>query len=142
MTGPLLPNNILDKMTREDRERLGKVGKTTSEIDQATAVKLERELHKLMQNELNRRQIFAVHSRTDKKTTQQPGVPDFIMALWAFADSERPGPTPVAVEVKVGANDLSDEQKAVRDDMVRDGWTYRVVRSFEEFRALLAEFQT
>jgi len=91
-------------------------------------VRLEKDLHNLIQNELTRRGIFAIHSRTDRKTTQQVGVPDFIFCF--------PG-VPIAVECKLPGAKLTDDQAYVAAKMQKNGWLYFVVTSYEEFREIL-----
>lgn len=94
-------------------------------------IKLERELHALISNDLIRRQIYFVHSYTHKRTTQEPGVPDFIICIGGCA---------VGIEVKMPGNDLSDVQQEHKDRMVQSGWFYYIVRSFQEFADVLKKF--
>lgn len=129
----VLPENILKRMRPEDRKPLGKAGRTYEECTAQASIKLERELHKLISNELLRRGIFAVHSRTDKRTTNAVGVPDFIFAI---------GGRPIAVEVKMPKGVLSGEQLAVMNQMKATGWNYFVVRSFDDLRLVLDWFQS
>lgn len=126
---------MVEIMSPEDRKALGQ--KTVAERSARADLQLEREIHRLIDLELNRRNIVGIHSRTDKKTSQQVGVPDYLMALW---DSERGCARPVAVEVKLPGGKLSDDQIVMRDRMVRDGWEYHVVYSLEEFKSVLSEF--
>ena len=50
--GPVLPDNILTKMTVEDRARLGKAGKTAAECRSEAIVKDEKEIQKAVANYL------------------------------------------------------------------------------------------
>lgn len=109
-------------MSPKDRGDLNQ--KTTEERSSTVDLRLERDLHKLIMNELSRRQIFYVHSRTDKKTSQNVGVPDFIFAVLGL---------PTAVEVKLPGRKLTADQEYVRNAMIQDGWRYYIVYSFEEF---------
>lgn len=96
-------------------------------------LRLEKDLHQLIGNDLNRRGIFGVHSRMDKKTSQKKGVPDWIFAL------PRPdgAALPVAIECKRPGERLTEDQEYVRDLMVKNGWFYSVVYSFEEYAEVI-----
>jgi hypothetical protein len=67
-----------------------------------------------------------------------PGVSDFVLLL--------PGPRTIFVEVKIPESPehtggtLSKTQRRFRDGIEKLGHTYRVVRSVEEYAALLEEF--
>jgi hypothetical protein len=41
--------------------------------------------------------------------------------------------------LKVGKNGLSNEQRAIRANMERHGWQYRVIRTLEEAESHLRE---
>ena len=45
--------------------------------------------------------------------------------------------SPIAIEVKVGGNTLSEEQDKVRKQMLENGWNYRVVNSLEMMLSIL-----
>lgn len=133
----ILPENILRRMKPEDRASLGKSGMLAREAQDKFAANCEKQVHKQIENWLRLRGIFFIHSRTDKKTTNAVGTPDFVFA-WNWERSpfiDRT--TPVAVEVKVNGNKLSDAQKAVRKQMIEDGWNYNVVDSLPQMLAVL-----
>lgn len=123
MKADLLPESFLNKMAAADRKLLGRPALLASERQAQAGLKLEREIHKLIWNELLRRGIFAIHSRTDKRTTNAVGLPDFCMAINGH---------PVAIEVKLPGEKLTEEQEAVSRRMVQNGWQYFIVYSFEE----------
>lgn len=124
----IIPQNIVERMSPMDRGDLNQ--STAEERSSIVDLRLERDLHKLIMNELSRRQIFYVHSRTDKKTSQNVGVPDFIFAVLGL---------PTAVEVKLPGRKLTADQEYVRNAMIQDGWRYEVVYSFDQFVSLLKE---
>lgn len=90
----------------------------------------EKELHRQIEQWLRMKGVRCiVHSRTDRKTTQAKGVPDFLFVAFA---------RPYAIEVKVGANKLTAEQERWLSDSVMDGWHCRVVRSLDDLIAFVA----
>lgn len=90
----------------------------------------EKELHRQIEQWLRMKGVRCiVHSRTDKRTTQAKGVPDFLFVAFA---------RPYAIEVKVGANKLTTEQERWLSDSVMDGWHCRVVRSLDDLIAFVA----
>jgi len=129
----VIPQNIVEKMDPKDREDLQQ--KTSEERASKVDLTLEREIHSLIQNELSRRQVFYIHSRTDRKTTQEPGVPDFILGLKFVGQ-----PRPVGIEVKLPGKNLSEDQEIVKAEMIQCGWHYHLVHSFQEFKDVLEEY--
>lgn len=98
------------------------------EVRQRMAVKAdaiaEKELHRQIEQWLRMKGVRCiVHSRTDKRTTQAKGVPDFLFVMRGNA---------FAIEVKVGNNQLTKEQEAWLVDAAVDGWICRVVRSLDQ----------
>jgi hypothetical protein len=129
MNPAALPNSFLDKIADPaERKRLIGSPLLSAERHAAEDAKVERELHKLIINELLRRGIFFIHSRMDRKSTQALGTPDFAFVI---------GGLPVAVECKTATGSLTQEQRAVSILMQHNGWAYHIVRSFDEFRAVL-----
>lgn len=131
MKSELLPNSFTDKIA-DPAERARIVGSPlpSDERHAAEDSKVERELHKLIWNELTRRGILFVHSRLDRKTTQARGVPDFVACIIGLF---------CAFECKTATGTLSKEQEAVRLEIIRNGGRYYLVRSFAEFRAALSD---
>lgn len=100
----------------------------SAEVRQKMAAKAdamaEKELHKQIEQWLRMKGVRCiVHSRTDKKTTQAKGVPDFLFMMRGNA---------FAIEVKIGNNQLTKEQEAWLVDAAVDGWICRVVRSLDQ----------
>lgn len=123
-----LPEAFLKCMSPATRKDIGQ--KTAAEAAAVSDVKLERDLHKLIVNDLCRRrsegqEIHWWHSRMDRKTTNALGTPDFILC--------RAGQL-IALECKVGSNKLSIEQEAERLHVLLAGGEYHVVRDFEDYR--------
>jgi hypothetical protein len=83
----------------------------------------ERKVHDQIANWLRLNQTWFHHSRMDRKTTSECGTPDFIFA-WRGQ--------PVAVEVKVAGNTLSEDQVRVKNEMALSLWNHRVVSSLPE----------
>lgn len=83
----------------------------------------EKQLQKEISQLLNLRGIWFAWSRTDRPTHNIKGTPDFIFSI---------GGKSLAMECKVGNNDLSDDQKYVRAKMESNGWTYQVIYTTAE----------
>lgn len=69
-----------------------------------------------------------VHSRTDKKTTQERGIADFLCVF---------NGVPIALEAKTGKGKLSVEQKGWLLAAELDGWVVSVVRSLADVQDAL-----
>jgi len=82
-------------------------------------------LHLLIEDELKRRRWYYVHSRTDRATTQQAGVPDFIIAT--------PNGKTLWIEAKRKGGKLSVEQNVTRHILLAMGHHFAVVFSMEDF---------
>jgi hypothetical protein len=85
----------------------------------------EAQLHTIIEDELKRRRWYYVHSRTDRATTQQAGVPDFIVAA--------PNGKTFFCEVKRKGGKLSVEQNVTRHILLALGHHFAVVFSMEDF---------
>lgn len=127
-------------MDPKDRKSLGKAGVTSEEAERKRLARSERELQDQIANYLHYKGIFFVRSRMDKKTTTRKGTPDFIFAARQHVGSSDSFVIafPTAIEVKVGNNTLTREQEEVRHQMLRNGWRYHVVTTFDEFRRAIA----
>jgi hypothetical protein len=98
----------------------------------------ESELHKQIEDELKKRRWYFVHSRTDRKTTQNLGVPDFIVAATSsIEDLECSVPVTYWIEVKRKGNKLSPEQTITKHILTALGHNYACVYSFEEFLSVI-----
>ena len=101
-------------------------------------MKPEEELHAMIRKLLDGLGILYVRSRTDKRTTQQKGVPDFLMGI----QSPDGLCWPVAWECKVEGRKLSEEQELWKLDATRgrNGWHYSVIHNLTEACASLARY--
>lgn len=123
-----LPENILKRMLPEDRRAIRQP--TAAEAQAAFSAHSEKHLQRLILNDLLRRQsqgepIWWVHSRMDKPTKTAAGVPDFVLFI---------NRRPVALECKVGSNDLDEDQRHQREKIEDAGGDYYVIRTFEEYK--------
>ena len=89
----------------------------------------EAELHRLILDECARRRFYVVHSRCDRSTTQQKGVPDMLVAM--------PDGKTLWIEVKVGKNKLTAEQNVTRHVLAALDHKFYVVRSLNEFLTII-----
>lgn len=125
-----IPENILKRMAKEDRRRMGKAGRTWEEIQYADAVNSERTLQKQVAALLTQRDIFYVQSRMDKRTTVGRGCPDF---LFVNPDNQRA----YGFECKMRKAEPTPAQLDCHCQMRRNGWLVFVVRTVEEARDFL-----
>lgn len=95
----------------------------------------ESKLHDQIIAECQRRRWYFVHSRTDRKTTQAKGVPDFIIA--APARCKAWGEITYWVECKRKGSKLSPEQTVTKHVLTALGHRYACVYSYEEFLAVI-----
>lgn len=97
----------------------------------------ESEIHQQIEDELKRRRWYYIHSRCDRKTTQQAGVPDFVIA--GHSNQEFDGaPTTFYIEVKRKNSKLSPEQQVTKHVLTALGHRYAVVYSFQDFLDAIA----
>lgn len=85
---------------------------------------LEKDLHALIIKECQKRRWFVVHSRTDKRATNQIGCPDLIIAA--------PNTT-YWLEVKRKGGKLSAEQNVIRHCLLSLGQRYATIYSLQQF---------
>jgi VRR-NUC domain len=90
----------------------------------------ESELHDQIISECQRRRFYFVHSRTDQRTTQQKGVPDFICAA--------PNGITYWIEIKTATGKLTPEQNVTRHVLGALDHQFHVVRSFAEFISVIS----
>ena len=125
----ILPENVKRLMSPEERKKLGKAGELAAETLARVEIKCERDLQKLISNELNRRGYYVTNASMRKKTTTPLGTPDFIVCI----NSQY-----VAIEVKYDKGKLRKEQVEALAQIERNGGKTATVRTFDEFRAFLA----
>jgi hypothetical protein len=129
INGAVIPEHIRRLMSPADRQPMGKAAMTMPEITAKAAAKLERQLHDQIADYLRMKGIrIAIHSRMDKRPTNQVGTPDFL-----FAYHRRP----VAVEVKRPGCKPTEDQARIMRQMAEDGWMVRVVHGVEDVKSLL-----
>lgn len=83
-------------------------------------------LQKLCEQELNRNGIAYLH--LSPRAREKKGWPDLTFVVNGI---------PVAVELKSATGTLSADQKAILDQMERNGWKVAVVRNFDGFNGVL-----
>lgn len=89
----------------------------------------ESELHEQITKLLRSEGVHGIiHSRMDKPTTQDRGVPDFIFALDGI---------PIALEAKAKGKKPTVEQQGYLIALRLDGWLTGVVRSLADVVAIL-----
>ena len=128
----LLPDHVLQKMTPEDRKRLGKAGMTMREALEKAVAKSERDLQEQIANWLRLHEIAFYRAAMHKKTTGTVGWPDFTFAVKGRA---------CALEVKFGTHKPEPAQWECMAAMTKNGWRCRVVRSLEEVIAAIREWE-
>lgn len=124
MKSTILPESWLRCMTPEDRKALGQM--TAAEALEVFKARNERQLQSQIVQDLRRRGIEVCWHRMDKKSAATVGWPDLTFAIRGEA---------IAWEVKYEKGQLSDEQQAMADKLqgYPNNWTYKVIRSFQEY---------
>jgi len=98
----LLPDNVLRRMSKTDRAKLGKAGRTMDEVTEQIEVHSERELQVLIRGLLARNFTAWESSPWGRKTNRPAGTPDF-----EFYHNGRA----YFIEAKSKTGVLSDDQK-------------------------------
>lgn len=120
---PVLPSNILRLMSPEDRRKYAKGQFTPEETCERIAAGEEKLLHKQFLNWLLRHEIDYRHSRMDKRTRDQVGMPDF--HVWR-------GTRHCFVEMKSDGGRLRPEQEAFLARQARRGTPVLVTNSYKD----------
>lgn len=131
----VLPDNILRRMDTTDRSKLGKAGVTSSEAQEKCDAKSEKEIHRQIEQWLNLHGVVYIHSRTDRKTTNAVGLPDFIFA-WPIIQPHSEivdYGIPFAIEIKLPGKKPTKEQSDCITKMRQNGWHTAVAHSLREF---------
>jgi hypothetical protein len=123
----ITPNNrILELMRKEDRPS-GRAGMTAQEGRERMVRTLEREEQRTFAAWLGLREADGVlvydWSRTNRKTTNRKGMPDFRIYAQGRA---------LLAEMKVGAGKLSADQSAMIDKFARSGTQVELWHSAKE----------
>lgn len=130
----LIPPNITRLMSEKDKKELGVVPQ-----GQKAEIKLEKDLQKLCEQELSRRNIEYLH--LSPRAREKVGWPDLTFARRIFvtgvyyrkAGEVQEFALPVACELKGPDGKLSEEQIMCLSKMKDNGWTTFVCRTFDEF---------
>ena len=122
----------LDRAARNSRLRRAPGGfgqalasQTTSETPKLAFDGPESALHELISAELRRRRWYFVTSRMDKRSTNQVGTPDFIVA--------KPDGVTIWAEIKRKGSKLTPEQNITRHVLLALGHKFCVCYSMDEF---------
>jgi hypothetical protein len=121
----IITDNILRLMDPRDRPK-GNAGLTFEQGEANRLVRLEREDHRQFIGWLERNEYAYAHNRTDKRSTTNLGVPDFLVGC-------RIG---LALEFKRRGARLSTEQEVWRRRHEARGGVYHVVCSYQEAVAI------
>jgi len=121
----IITDNILRLMDPRDRPK-GNAGRTFAQCEAGRLERLEREEHKKFLGYLERNLFAYHHARTDRRTTDNLGVPDFLIGC-------RIG---LAIEFKRRGGRLSPEQEVWRRRHETRGGIYYVVCSYQEAVAI------
>lgn len=126
----------MNRFTQSDIDRLNakNAPKSRQDAPQSAFEGRESSLHRLIEDDLKRRRWFYVHSRTDRATTQQSGVPDFIIAA--------PNGKTLWCEVKRKGGKLSVEQNVTRHVLLALAHHFAVVFSMDDFDRACAMVET
>jgi hypothetical protein len=128
-----LPENILRRLSKEDRAQGGKGFATSAEANANHEARSEREIHKQIEQWLNLHGIVYIHSRTDKRTTNAVGLPDFVFVRRCVIAACVERAVPFAIEIKLPGKEPTKEQAETMLDMKANGWTCAVAHSLKEF---------
>ncbi len=119
----LIPDHILEKMSKQDRQQFGKAGVTSGEAQAKLDLRLERQDQREFSQWLNSKGIYYLWSRTDKAITIQVGHPDFTIFHRGLT---------LFVEFKLIGKKLSPDQRRVNEMLVREHFDYFLVYNFKE----------
>jgi hypothetical protein len=129
--GPVLPDNILTKMSVEDRRQLGKAGKTAAECRSEAIVKDEKEIQKAVANYLRLLNLWHDQDGMHKRRTGTLGAPDFQFPYHGRY---------VAWEVKCPwSRALRPDQQKAADAIEKQGGRWRLITGLHEAQAHLRE---
>jgi len=104
-----------------------------------TGCERESDLHDQILAECKRRGWIAFHSRMDRKTTSNIGMPDFIiLGVWSGSEGTNSGHVWM-IECKRKGGKLTPQQFGLQQWAANLGHTISVVRTFQEFLNLLCQ---
>jgi len=126
MKAKLLPDNIINKLTPAQRKEFGVL--TLDERHNKRIVKVEKELQRLVEWELNRRGIAFLH--LSYRAREKIGWPDLVFCFHG---------RPIAVELKIGKKKPTLEQERMLAKMSDNGWETYVLYDFDSFLYVLSD---
>lgn len=126
----ILPTNILRRMSKEERSKLGKGNQLPEEIAAKCEAKSERELQSQMSALLTIKGVFFFSNRMDKRPTVPRGLPDFTIIM--------PNQKAWLVEAKIKGGKLSEAQVKMHEKYAfLTSGTVSVIYSLDEFKSEL-----
>jgi hypothetical protein len=102
---PILPDHVLSKMSKEDRDKLGRAGMTYAEGAAKYESRLERHRHGVFSQFLHLKGYEHLHANPTKRSTIEPGWPDYSLFP--------PHAQVFFIEFKTEEGTLSEDQKRV-----------------------------
>ena len=118
-----LPENILNKMSLKDRAKLGKSGRTYSEVVQESEIRNESDLQKQVRQLLNLNCCAILQAPQGRASRLPKGWPDFTFAIRGQA---------CAIECKTATGVLSPDQSETLSKLTQDGWRVCVARNLND----------
>jgi hypothetical protein len=131
-----LPQRLVDRLSEADRREYAfhvgnaNAGFTTYELEQKLAARAERELQKQIRQYLSQKEVVFICPPMFKRSELPPGWPDFTFAFCGV---------PIIWECKNSTGKLRESQKQIVDQLVANGWRFRIIRSVEQARNHLRE---
>jgi hypothetical protein len=117
----VIHENLARLMSKEDREKYGI--ETMDEVEARQEIQLEKELHELFIQYLNRKEYGYYHAAMDKKSPFVIGMPDF----GVYRNSRI-----IWIEFKIGKKKLREEQRNQVAKMLTDGNEVRVCYNYAD----------
>jgi len=126
----VLPDNVLRRMSPADRRVMGKAGLTAEEAREKAMARSERELQNTIANYLRLHGIWFDQDSMAHKRRGTKGAPDFLVCYRGRF---------LAWECKIFGAGLKPDQVVARDEILRNGGEWRLIRSLQEVQAHLRE---
>lgn len=123
----VLPEHVLRLMSPADRQKYGMGCMTAAEAASVAIARSEKQLQNQLEALLRRNDIVVIRQRMDRKSNIAEGLPDIM-----FAVGEEGEGTPVAWECKMPRENPTPKQLQKHEEMRRNGWTVRVIRSYHD----------
>lgn len=130
----ILPESFLRCLSKEDRASLGKAGLTAEEAAARAEIKNHGHFQKLIYNLLRLKGIEPLTAPIGKKSRIKVGWPDITFAIGGFSMGDGMIYEAHAWELKLGRDELSDDQKRmhIRLSTPPNFWKVTVIRSVDE----------